>query len=538
MSSAMRFSQTSVASGRRALLLPVGGRSFGAAVSVPVQPLPPSSIGSRPEVIGRAEAEKTRHAESKRFVSDAPGRSAVSPAHWEESWCTSKVKDLARQHVMSTWGPGNAVDSLPLITRSEGVYLWDSDGNQFLDWTSQAVCTNLGYTVPDAVQAAVQRQLRDLPMIYSGMALTEVRVRLASLLSELLPGDLEGFLFPSGGSEANEAAIRMARRFTGKNKIINFYRSYHGGSANSLAATGDFRRLFAEAGGGASGFVKTMNPTSSHRFSFGTTEEEKSTNALAYLEEQIMSEGPHTVAAIMLESIVGSGGVHMAPKGYMEGVRRLCDKYGIVFICDEVMVGFGRTGKFWGFQHYDMLPDIVTSAKGLTGAYLPLSMVAVRAPIRDFFRQAPMGWGATFQAHPVAMAAGYECVKYLLEQELVAHARDNLEPIMREQVSRMAAKYDSVAGGRALGAFACLDLVDPKDGAPIQNFDGSGCRSMEAVAALRGAFRENGLIGFLRPPSFHCAPPLVIKQSELEDGWERADRTLAVFDAALQSRNE
>jgi len=237
---------------------------------------------------------------------------------------------------------------------------------------------------------------------------------------------------------------------------------------------------------------------------------------------------------VMFESVIGSGGVHLAPEGYMEGVRALCDKYGILFICDEVMVGFGRTGKLWGFQNYDVIPDIVTSAKGLTGAYLPLSMVAVRQPIMEHFEKHPLGWGATFHAHPVAVTCGYECVKYMLEQGLVSRAKKVIEPVLREQLGRLVAKYDSVARARWLGAFGCVDLVDPRTGAPVQMFDGSNCSNPEAVAAFRQSLRENGIYGFVRPPMFHCAPALVIQPDELEEGFRCVDKALEVYDGAFR----
>jgi len=464
----------------------------------------------------------------------ATGRASVSAEHWKEQWSKEELQACSQKHVMTTWGPGSALRKVPLLTHSKGVYLYDVDGNKYLDWTCQAICTNLGYDVPPSVIEAVNKQMTRLPMVYGGLGNTEVRIRLSALLSELLPGDLGGFLFPSGGSEANEAAIRIARRFTGRAKIINHYRSYHGGSAHSCAATGDFRRGFVEAAGAPAGFIKTMNPTDSHRFAFGATEEERSAKALAFLEEQIVCEGPGSIAAVMFESVIGSGGVHMAPKGYMEGVRALCDKYGILMICDEVMSGFGRTGKFWGFQNYDVVPDIVTSAKGLTGAYLPLSMVAVRSHIKEHFETNALGWGATFHAHPVALAAGYECVKYMLERDLVSHAKNVIEPIIEEEIARIVDKYASVARGRCVGAFGCFDLVDPRMGEPVQNFDGSNCTNPDAVSAFRAALLANGLYGFVRPPMFHCAPALVISPEELKDGFRRADRALQVFDEAFQ----
>lgn len=516
---------TVAARAARSLVLP-GTRASGAA---PAAAAVTSSSLNGLSLNGGVAGHSVRD-EPPRAVTTAPTRSSVSADHWAESWPAEKLRTASQEHVMTTWGPASAFRQAPLLSHGEGCYLYDVDGNKYLDWTSQAVCTNLGYDVPPAVMEAVSKQMARLPMAYSGMGNTEIRVRLASLLSELLPGDLGGFLFPTSGSEANEAAIRIARRFTGRAKVVNHYRSYHGGSAHSLTATGDFRRGFVEASGAPQGFVKTMNPTDSHLFSFGTTEEERTVKSLAFLEEQILCEGPASIAAVMLESVIGSGGVHMAPKGYMEGVRALCDKYGILMICDEVMVGFGRTGTFWGFQNYDVLPDVVTSAKGLTGAYMPLSMVAVRGHIKEHFETHPLGWGSTFHAHPVSLAAGYECLKFMLEQDLVGHVKNVLEPIMKEQIQRLASKYGSVARGRAIGAFGCLDLVDPASGEPVQSFDGSNCKKPAAVAAFRGALRANGIYGFIRPPAFHCAPALVIKPEELEDGFSRADKALEVFD--------
>ncbi|CAK9078798.1 unnamed protein product [Durusdinium trenchii] len=350
---------------------------------------------------------------------------------------------------MLSWSNSSPVKDLPVFERSEGVYLYDSNGKRYLDWTSQAVCVNLGYTVPESIKdrAEFGSEKSVLASLegpygaqdpgaqgesgYGGLGLAPVRAKLARLMAEICPGDLNGFLFPSGGGEANEAAIRMARLYTGKQKIFTQYRSYHGGSTSSLGATGDFRRRFTESN--THGFVKFFNPQPSG-FSWGSTDQSATRRTLATLEDQILAEGPDTIAAIMVESrelgesemdcfgvdcgssIVGAGGVLVPPEGYIEGVRSLCDKYDILMICDEVMVGFGRTGHFFAFQHFEgVIPDMVTSAKGLTGSYLPLSMVGVRQKIKNYFWEKPVGWGATYHAHPVAVACAYETVKYMLK---------------------------------------------------------------------------------------------------------------------------
>jgi len=469
------------------------------------------------------------------FASYAPNKASVRDKHWDAQWSESDLRAESKEHVMATWGPGAGIHGAPLLRRGKGVFLYDDNDKDYLDWTSQAVCSNLGHTMPDSIKDALKTQMDTLPFVYSGFGLYENRVRLSSLMAELLPGDLNGFLFPTSGAEANEAAIRMARRFTGKTKIINQYRSYHGGTTSTVTATGDFRRNFAEGtgGDGAVGFVKTMNPTDSNLFSFGATDEERTAKALGFLEEQIICEGPATIAAVMFESITGSAGVYLNPPGYMEGVRALCTKYDILMICDEVMVGFGRTGKMWGFQHYDIQPDILTSAKGLTGAWMPCSMVAVSSKIKSWFEVNPLGWGSTFHAHPMNLAVAYASVKHMLDTDLIGHVKNNIEPVMLKEVSKIVEKYDCVGQGRVLGGFACVDLLDTRSGLPIQEFSGKNCSHPEAVLTLRKELLNNGLIGFVRPPKFHCAPPLVITPEELEEGFVRANRALDAYAACF-----
>jgi adenosylmethionine-8-amino-7-oxononanoate aminotransferase len=433
------------------------------------------------------------------------------------------MQHAAENNTVNTWGPSRPAGSAIVVDHGEGVYVYDTNGKQYLDWTSQAICANLGHSVPPAVKDAIVSQLDRMPMVYGGIGVTEVRLRLCNLMSEICPGDINGFVFPCGGAEANEAAIRIARRYTGKFKIMNQYRSYHGGTASTLTATGDFRRWFAESG--ATGFVKMFN-SQPFGFGFGNNDEEKTSMLLNMLEEKIRMEGPATIAAIMLEPIVGAGGVLVPPKGYMEGVRALCDKYDILLIFDEVMVGFGRTGKFWGFQHFDgVIPDILTSAKGLSAAYLPVAVVGLRQKIKDYFMDKPLGWGATFANHPVAMACAYECVKHTVKENLAANAAA-LEPVMVEEMAKLVDKHSSVRQARAIGLFGCLDLVGA-NGQLVQDYqDVPSKKTMD----FRKAMFENGLWGLFRPPLLHCAPPLVISEAELRDGFSRLDKALDTLD--------
>lgn len=443
------------------------------------------------------------------------------------SWSPEQISNAVQNHVMLTWAPGKARYGIPQITHGKGVYLYGVDGKKYIDWTSQAVCNNVGLTLPPAVIEAVTHQMQTLPFVYGGMGMSEIRARLSHLISEILPGDLKGMVFPSSGSEANEAAIAMARRHTGKYKVINWYRGYHGGTANSQAATGDWRRWYG--GDRVPGFVKAFDPRPLFFELKGDTEEEYSQMALNMLEEQILNEGPDHVALIQFESVVGGGGVHMPPKGYMQGVRAICDKYDILLHLDEVMVGFGRTGKMFAFQHYDgVLPDIVTAAKGLTAAALPLSMTVCRKHIMDSFEDKPLGWGSTYQAHPVSMAAAYENVKFLINEGVIDHVQ-TLAPVLEEGMKDIAERHPCIKQYRSVGLFGCFDVHGPNGENPQLQHEAFH----HAFLAYKKAYTEQGLMGVVRPPALHIAPALTIKEDELLDGLERNDQALYALDEAL-----
>jgi len=450
----------------------------------------------------------------------------MSDKHLKDSWSDEEIKEAVRDNVVMTWAAGAGREELPIIVRGEGVYLYDSTGKEYLDMTSQAVCANMGYTVDKGVQEATMKQMDELSYLYPGLGMAPVRARLCNLMAEITPGDINGFLFPLGGSEANEGAIRMARRYTGKFKIMSAMRSYHGGTTGPLAATGDFRSKFA---GVQPGFVKIFNPQAL-RFSTGDVDEAAATMCLKMLEEQIICEGPDTIAAILLETIVGANGVFLHPAGYMEGVRALCDKYGILLILDEVMCGFWRTGPLFAFQHFrGVIPDLVTSAKGLTSSILPLGMIGMRQPIKDHFEKNPLGWGATYANHPVSLAAAYEVVRRNCQagmEEKVA----KIEAIMLKEVDGLIKRHPSVSQGRVIGAFGCLDLVN-KNGEPL-NMLGEALPPAALVA--KKSMRERGLFGLFRSPMCHITPPLVITEEELKELFRRLDGVLDDLDVAIE----
>jgi len=454
---------------------------------------------------------------------------SISPDHDLPmgSWSSEQIRESADSHFLLTWAPNKTRHNIPIITHGEGPYVFDDKGNKFLDWTSQAVCVNLGYSLPESMIQATANQMRELPFCYSGLGIPEIRARMSKLVAEILPGDLEGMVFPSTGSEANEAAIMMARRYTGKTKVINFYRSYHGGTANSLQATGDSRRL--NTGDRIPGFVKAFNPSPLFFELGGNTEKERCDMALNMLEEQVLNEGPDTVALIQLESITGGGGALIPPKGYMQGVRAICDKYDILLQFDEVMMGFGRTGEMFGFQHFEgVLPDIISSAKGISSGAIPLSMCACRKHIKDAFEDKPLGWGSTYQAHPVALAAAYENLKYFLKEDILGGVQ-KIAPLFENEMLRVAENHPSIKQYRAIGLFGCYDAHSPSGEHPSLG----DAAMTKPFAEYKKAMTDNGLIGLLRPPHMHIAPALNITEDQLLDGFDRMDKALYTLDDEL-----
>lgn len=480
------------------------------------------------EAVGTAKPVNAMHAGDPVSLPPLPTQSNAcgtpSAKHWNESWSKEDQMKSFEENVTFTWGAGNTYKQNPLFTHGKGIYLYDVDGKEYIDWTSQAVCSNLGHTVPDNIQNGVNKQMQELAMMYSGLGLIEIRARLSSLFAEICPGDINGFLFPSGGNEANEAAIRIARRFTGKRKILCRHRSYHGGSSNTISMTGDFRRRFVDDSE-APGFVRMFDPNPWF-FDWADDEEMVVQRCLAAMNDQILAEGPHTIAAVFIETIPGSGGVLIPPKGYIEGVRALCDEHGILMIADEVMLGFGRSGTMFGFQNFEnVVPDIVTFAKGISGAFLPLSGVGMRQEIKEFFDVNPLGWGATYNAHPVAMACGYETMKYMLDNDVVGHAK-RLEPVMVEEMQAIVDKHACIKQARAVGLFGCFDLIDPATGKFIQQLHD---KPSDKTMAFKAKLKELGVFCLFRPPLIHTAPPLIITKEQLRDGFARIDKALEAY---------
>lgn len=451
----------------------------------------------------------------------------------EPAWSHADLDAAAHKHAMYPWGPTTPMLNAafkPCGDRpSKGCYFYIRDrAEPVLDFNSQAMCLQFGHSPPAEVVAFVAKQLAEHAYTYPGMSLQPIRAKLAHLLSHIVPGDINSFFFPSSGTEANEAAVRIARLYTGRHKVATRYRSYHGGTNLSMMLTGDFRRFPSEPG--APGVLKFFDPYP-YSFSWGETEEEICQKSLDHLREFVQCEGPQNMAAILIETVTGTNGVLPPPQGYLEGVRKLCDETGIMMICDEVMAGFGRTGKAFGFMHApSVIPDIVTFAKGLNGGFLPLGGVGLRDPIADHFRSHPIWAGSTYNSHPVALASAYAVLRYALREGLLERAAE-LEPHMKAGMQMLMDRHPCVKQTRVLGAFSCFDIQKNEQGDFIAKVD-------EPLPPAMGKFRlaclDDGLFTMMRGHNIFANPPLIITKEEIEKGFDIFDRNLHILDEAME----
>lgn len=427
---------------------------------------------------------------------------------------TDEMIRLCDKHSIWSWAKGDDVVPMP-IARTEGVWMYGPDGEKWLDFNSQAMCVNIGHAHPK-VKAAMKAQIDELIFVHSKAA-TAVRARLSKKLAEICPGDLNTAFYTLGGAESNENAIKAARAYTGRFKIFSSYRSYHGATNAAMQLTGDPRRWYNEPG--APGFVHFM-PPKPYDFSFGDTDEEITANHLQHLEEQIMYEGPHTIAAFFVEPVVGSNGAMPPPKGWFKGLKAILDKHGILLVCDEVMSGWGRTGKLFATEHYGIVPDIMTTAKGLTSSYAPLGCMMVSDKIADYFRKNEFRSGLTYTAHCLSLAAAEAAIDVLINEKMIENAA-TLEAVMLDEMGKLKAKHTCVQAYRGIGLFGMVDLQNP-DGSRAAPYNGSSPK----MKALNAYCLSHGLFTFFRWGSFMCNPPLCITEAELRGGFAILDQGL------------
>ncbi len=433
-----------------------------------------------------------------------------------------EMVDLCKAHTMFSWSAGGKVDPIP-FAGGEGVWFWEPSGKRYLDFNSQLMSVNIGHGHPrvrERMKEAVDRVIFAGP----GMA-TEVRARLGQRLARKMPGDLDSIFFTLGGAEANENAIKAARLFTGRHKILARYRSYHGATHGAMSLTGDPRRWPNEPG--MAGVVRVMDPRPL-AFSFGDDEDALVANHLTYLDEVIRFEGPHTIAAMFIETVTGTNGILPPPRGYLQGLRALLDKYGILLVCDEVMCGFGRTGKWFAFEHGDIVPDILTMAKGLTSSYVPLGAMAVRRHIADHFDHNVFWGGLTYNAHPFCLEVAMAVLDVMEEEGLVERSAA-MGLVLQDKLAALAARHPSVRATRNIGLFGIVELAGDRQGTPLCNYN-----EAHALTGWLGKFfRAEGLYTLVQGSSFMCNPPLCITESELNHGLAIADRGLDHLDQQL-----
>jgi taurine--2-oxoglutarate transaminase len=431
---------------------------------------------------------------------------------------TEEIVRLSREHTFFSWSAQGAIDPIA-IDHAEGVYLYTPEGQRILDFNSQLMSVNIGHgdrRVIDAITA----QATKLQYVQPAFA-TEPRARLGEKLSQILPGDLDKVFFTLGGAEAIENAIKLARAYTGRHKILARYRAYHGATLGAMTLTGDPRRWANEPA-----LVGVVRYPDTHRW--GEAESRPAAEALQGLEDVIRYEGGHTIAAIFLETIVGTNGILIPPDGYVQGVRELCDRHGILMVADEVMAGFGRTGKWFAIQHWDTVPDLLTMAKGLTSSYLPLGAVAMNHKIAKHFDTNFYYGGLTYSSHAISCAAALANIAVYEEDGLIENAA-RLDAVMRRHHEELARKHPSVGAHRNLGLFGILDLVRSHDPwTPLTPFNGTS----DEMKAIGKFFREHGLYTMIANNSIHTNPPLCITEEQLGEGFAIIDAALDIADQA------
>ncbi len=437
----------------------------------------------------------------------------------EPGMTSEEIVALSRAHTLFSWSVQGALDPIA-IDHAEGVYLYTPEGRRILDFNAQLMSVNIGHGDKRVIDA-INAQAAKLQFVQPAFA-TEIRARLGAKLAEIMPGDLNKVFFTLGGAEAVENAIKLARHYTGKHKLLARYRSYHGATAGAMTLTGDYRRWANEPG-----IVGVVRYPDTHRW--GEKEPRPVEESLNGLEDVIKYEGPASIAAIFLETVVGTNGILIPPDGYLQGVRDLCDKYGILMVCDEVMAGFGRTGKWFAVDNWGVTPDLMTMAKGLTSSYLPLGAVAMRDHIAEAMETRMFYGGLTYSSHPVSLAAALAVIGVYEEDDLVGNSA-RMGAVMRAHHERLAAKHPSVGAHRNIGLFGILDLVRSQDPwTPITPFNGTS----DEMKAIGKFFRDNGVYVMIANNSIHTNPPLCINEEQLAEGFAVIDKALDIADQAV-----
>lgn len=437
-----------------------------------------------------------------------------------------KIRDLAKKYNLHSWSAQGALNPT-VVTKAEGVYFWDADGKRYLDMSAQLVNMNVGHQnkkVVDAICAQAQK------MCYMGPGYAiDVRSELArKIIEEVAPDNMGKVFFTLGGSEANENAIKMARMFTGKQKIFSRYRSYHGATYGSANLTGEPRRFPSEPG--IPGFVKFFDPyLYREKIKFGS-EKEAAQYYVDKLREQVLYEGPQNVAAIFLESVTGSNGVIIPPEGYLQGVRKICDDYNIVMVCDEVMAGWGRTGKWFAFQNWDVKPDLITFAKGVTCGYAPIGGVIVSKKIAEYFDEHVLYCGLTYSAHPLGCAAGIAMLDVYKEEKIFENV-EKMGAVLKRELNKLKEKHKSVGDVRSIGLFGMVELI--KNTKTQEALVPYGSDPEKIMKKIVGMLKEEGFATYSHENMVAVSPPLIINEAQLMEGMAMMDKVLNFVDTLV-----
>ena len=427
----------------------------------------------------------------------------------------NKEYTLASWTAQKDWNPISMVEA-------DGVYFWDAAGKRYLDWSSQLINVNIGHGNQKVIRA-IQEQAEKVTYAYPGIA-TEPRARLAEMLAEIAPGDLRKTFFTLGGADAIENAIKIARLYTGRQKVLARYRAYHGATFGAMSAGGDPRRLANEPG--VPWIVHIHDPYAYRSPLYTGRTQAEGDQALAdQIEETIQYEGPETIAAILLEGYSGSSGIIQGGETFWRRIQEICDRYEILLIVDEVMSGFGRTGEWFGINHYPFVkPDLMVMAKGLTSGYVPLGGVMVTGEVADFFEDHPLWAGLTYSAHALACAAGIANLEVYKEQNLIENARQ-MGKVLRSGLVNLAEKYACIGDVRGTGLHQVIELVKNRQTRePMSGFNQPPSEPMRAAAA---SLREQGMHTFVRWNWIFSAPPLIINEAQIQEGLGMIDQALA-----------
>ncbi|MBL4716260.1 MAG: aminotransferase class III-fold pyridoxal phosphate-dependent enzyme [Bacteroidia bacterium] len=428
-------------------------------------------------------------------------------------------------YTLFSWSKQSGLNPIS-AERAEGVYVYDRDGNKIIDFSSQLMNVNIGHGHPK-VRKAVIKQMDELSYVYPGMA-TKARGLLGKKLAEITPGNLQKTFFTLGGAEAIENAIKLARIYTGRHKIITQYRSYHGATYGAITAGGDPRK-FPMDSQQLPNVVHVENPYA-YRCPWGTsTAEECGKMCAENLERVIQYENPGSIAAILMEGESGSSGCIKYPKGYWKMVKEIADKYGILIICDEVMSGFGRTGKWFGIDHHEVEPDIMCMAKGLTSGYIPLGAMIVSDKIAEHFNEIPMPLGLTYSAHAVGCAAALAVIDIYEEENLLENAA-KMGNYMEERVEEMKSQHPSIGDYRNTGLLGCIELVKNRETKEPMALWNAKPNEMEVMNKVAAKIRELGMFTFVRWNWIFTCPPLCINQNEMDEGLDIISKAISIAD--------